>query len=256
MMDRKGHGRLGWMTGWLSWLLAMALAAGLCAVLFVRLAPTADFTEVAGYGGALLRAWGLTLALSAVALLLACVLAPLWCVARSAKAGGWRWLAGAGIAIMRGTPLLVLLLFGFYVVADAFGAESRLVVGMVILAVYTSAYLGEMLRGGLESIGAAQWEAARAVGFDDRQGFRHIILPQALRRVLPGLAGMGLNLVKDSSLLSVIGVMEFTKQAQVASTMTYSHFEAYLVLAAGYLLITLPLGWLAAWMEGRLAHAA
>jgi polar amino acid transport system permease protein len=174
---------------------------------------------------------------------------------RLAPLAATRWFASATIGLLRGTPFLVLLLVGFYVIADALGLENRLVVGVGMLALYHGAYLGEMLRGGIESVGRTQWEAARAVGLDRQAAFRHVILPQALRRVLPGLAGQSITLVKDSALLSVIGVMELTKQAQSASTLTFSTFEAYLPMAGGYLLLTLPLAALAARLERRFAHA-
>jgi polar amino acid transport system permease protein len=238
----------------LAWVLVTAGIGGLLALLFQRLAPRADFAGVWAHRSLFLDGWFLTLWIAAGALAAACLMAPLWCALRLSPLAALRWLALAGTALLRGTPFLVLLLLGFYVIADALGLENRLLVGGFLLALYTSAYLGEMLRGGIESVGRTQWEAARAVGFDDLQAFRHVILPQALRRVLPGLAGQGINLVKESALLSAIGVMELTKQAQIASTLTYSSFEAYLPLAAGYLLVTLPLGALAARLERSLAH--
>lgn len=162
-------------------------------------------------------------------------------------------LALSATELLRGTPLLVQLLLGFYVLADALGWDSRITVGIGLLALHSSVYLGEMLRGGIQSVAATQREAALAVGFNRRQACRFVILPQALRRVLPGMAGQSVNLVKDSSLLSVIGVMEFTKQAQTAGSLTYSSFEAYLPLAVGYLILTLPLSLWTRALERRLA---
>jgi polar amino acid transport system permease protein len=117
------------------------------------------------------------------------------------------------------------------------------------LSVFTGAYLSEILRGGLESIPQGQIDSARAVGFDGFQVFRWVVMPQALRRVLPALAGQFVSLVKDSSLLSVIGVQEFTAQARAFNSATYGGIEAFLPLAAGYLLLTLPLAGVAHAME-------
>lgn len=239
----------------LAWGLVLLVCGGLCALVFTRLAPRSDFSGVWAYRILFRDGWLLTLGVSAAALVLSCLAAPLWAALRLAPLAATRWFATATIGLLRGTPFLVLLLVGFYVIADAIGLENRLVVGIGMLALYHGAYLGEMLRGGIESVGRTQWEAARAVGFDRRLAFRHVILPQALRRVLPGLAGQSITLVKDSALLSVIGVMELTKQAQSASTLTFSTFEAYLPMAAGYLLLTLPLAALAARLERRFAHA-
>jgi polar amino acid transport system permease protein len=238
-----------------AWLLVLLVTGGLSALVFQRLAPRSDFSGVWEFRQLFVRGWFLTLGVSSAALLCACLAAPLWAAMRLAPLAATRWFAGATIGLLRGTPFLVLLLVGYYVIADALGLENRLIVGVGMLALYHGAYLGEMLRGGIESVGRTQWEAARAVGLDQRLAFRHVILPQALRRVLPGLAGQSITLVKDSALLSVIGVMELTKQAQSASTLTFSTFEAYLPMAGGYLLLTLPLAALAARLERRFAHA-
>jgi polar amino acid transport system permease protein len=155
-------------------------------------------------------------------------------------------------------PLLTLVLIGYYVVfaqsqvaglLDRFGVGSKLWTGAALLSVFTGAYLSEILRGGLESIPQGQIDSARAVGFDRYQVFRWVVMPQALRRVLPALAGQFVSLVKDSSLLSVIGVQEFTAQARAFNSATYGGIEAFLPLAAGYLLLTLPLAGVAHAME-------
>lgn len=239
----------------LAWFIVLLVCGGLCALVFQRLSPRSDFSGVWEFRVLFRDGWLLTLGVSAASLVLACLTAPLWAALRLAPLAATRWFASATIGLLRGTPFLVLLLVGFYVVADALGLENRLLVGVGMLALYHGAYLGEMLRGGIDSVGRTQWESARAVGFDRKLAFRHVILPQALRRVLPGLAGQSITLVKDSALLSVIGVMELTKQAQSASTLTFSTFEAYLPMAGGYLLLTLPLAALAARLERRFAHA-
>lgn len=239
----------------LAWLVVLLLVGGLVSLVLLRLAPRSDFSGVWEYRQLFAQGWLLTLGVSFGALFLACLAAPFWAAMRLAPLAATRWFAAATIGLLRGTPFLVLLLVGYYVIADALGLENRLFVGIGMLALYHGAYLGEMLRGGIESVGRTQWEAARAVGLDQKLAFRHVILPQALRRVLPGLAGQSITLVKDSALLSVIGVMELTKQAQSASTLTFSTFEAYLPMAGGYLLLTLPLATLAARLERRFAHA-
>ena len=122
--------------------------------------------------------------------------------------------------IVRGSPLLVILIVGYYVIAEAFSVGDRLLVGVVLLAVFSGAYLGEILRGGIDSVGKTQFEAARAVGFSTYQTYRYVIIPQAVRRVLPAVAGLFIMLVKDSSLLSVIGAEEFTKRTEIARAAT------------------------------------
>ena len=93
-----------------------------------------------------------------------------------------------------------------------------------------------------------------AIGLTRAQTYRHVILPQALRSVLPSLAGQFVSLIKDSSLLSVIGLNEFTQSARNVASYTYSNFESYLLLAAGYLLLTLPISVWTRRMEQRFRY--
>jgi polar amino acid transport system permease protein len=138
-------------------------------------------------------------------------------------------------------PLLVLILVLFYVVANALNITDRFLVGVVVLSLFAGAYIAEIIRAGIESVGASQRESARAIGLTTAQTYRYIIFPQALRQALPPLAGQFASLVKDSSLLSVIGLAEFTYTAQQVSSATYSTLESYLPLAVGYLILTLPI---------------
>ena len=106
-------------------------------------------------------------------------------------------------------------------------------------------YISEVIRAGLQSVSESQLESARAIGLTRPQTYRYVILPQALRLTLPPLVGQFVSLIKDSSLLSIIGLNEFTQAARDVNAVTYSTLECYLPLAAGYLVLTLPLSlWL------------
>jgi polar amino acid transport system permease protein len=129
--------------------------------------------------------------------------------------------------------------------------ENRLVVGVSTLAICYGAFISEIVRGGIESIGASQLESARAIGLTRIQTYRYVIFPQAIRVILPGLAGMFASLIKDSSLLSVISIGEFTWSAQQVGGLTYSLFETYIPLAVGYLVLTLPITLWTQWLERR-----
>ena len=156
--------------------------------------------------------------------------------------------------MVRGSPLLVQLLLGYYAVATALRVDSPLLVGTLLLGLFQAAYLAEIFRGAVLSVGASQWEAARAVGFDSIQTYRFVIVPQALRRVLPAVAGEMVSLVKSSSLLSVIGVAELVQQVRVMNSANYTALEGYIPLALAYLMITLPLSALAGRLERHLAY--
>jgi polar amino acid transport system permease protein len=156
--------------------------------------------------------------------------------------------------LIRGTPLLVQLLIGFYVIASAIGLENRFVVGVLVLSLFSGAYMAEIFRGGLEAIPQTQRDAARSIGLTPIQTLRFVIVPQAVRLVLPPVAGQLVSLIKDSSLLSVIAISEFTLNAQEVNSFTYSTLESYLPLAAGYLILTLPLSALSRFLEKRFRY--
>ena len=96
-------------------------------------------------------------------------------------------------------------------------------------------------RAGIDGVGRSQLESARAIGFTRAQTYRYVIFPQALRRILPPFAGEFASIIKNSSLLSVLGIEEFALAAGTVSSQTYSYFESYLPVALGYLLLTLPI---------------
>lgn len=158
------------------------------------------------------------------------------------------------VTLVRSTPLLVQLLIGYYVVANALRIEQPTIVGMLLLGLFEAAYLAEIFRGALESIGRSQQEAACAVGFDTVQMYRHVLIPQAVRRALPGTTGELVSLVKNSSLLSVLGIEEVTQITRLINSRSYTALEGFIPLALAYLAITLPLTWLAQRLERRFAY--
>ncbi len=160
-----------------------------------------------------------------------------------------RWLSKIYVEAVRGTPLLVQILVFFYVVADAFGVGNRYLVGVLTLSSFSGAYISEVIRAGIESVGQSQLESARAIGLTRGQTYRYVVFPQALRQTLPPLAGQFVSLIKDSSLLSIIGISEFTWNARDITANSYTTLEAYLPLAAGYLILTLPISLWTRWLE-------
>jgi polar amino acid transport system permease protein len=171
------------------------------------------------------------------------------------------------VEIVRGTPLLVQVLVAYYAVAPALrdllrsaGAPSALsapfddpvFVGVVTLGVFAGAYVTEIVRAAVESVDRGQTEAALSQGMTHGQVLRLVLLPQALRRMIPPLTGELVSLVKDSSLLSVIAVSELLKRSSEVQSTTYKTSEVLLPLALLYLCITFPLSRLARRLELRL----
>jgi len=122
------------------------------------------------------------------------------------------------------------------------------------LAVFEGAYITEIIRSGIQSVERQQWEAAHALGLSRGQTLRYIVLPQALRQVLPPLAGQFISLVKDSAIVSVISIQELTYQGSQLMASTYLPIEVWVTVAAMYLLLTFPCSMVVSRMEKRLAR--
>jgi polar amino acid transport system permease protein len=237
------------LAGWLPVVLAVTLVFYFS---FHQLAYNWNWASIYKYRWSLFSGWLVTIGISLVSLALSAIIGLAFALARRSHLLPLRNFAHLYVELVRGTPLLVQILIFFYVVADAFHLENRYLAGILILSVFSGAYLSEVIRAGIESVGQTQIESARAIGLTRSQTYRYVILPQAIRLTLPPLVGQFISLIKDSSLLSIIAVNEFTQAARDVNSVTYSTLECYLPLAAGYLVLTLPLSlWLRAW-EKRL----
>lgn len=199
-----------------------------------------------------LSGWGLTLVISAAALVLSTLIGIAAALARISRFLPLRYSAAFYIETVRGLPLIVLLLAGYFGVAPALHWNERVSAGVVLLSVFSGAYIAEIVRAGIESIGRSQWDSARAVGLTASQTYWHVVAPQVLRQALPPLAGQFASIIKDSSLLCVIGIGELTLAAQQVASATYSTLSCYLVLGVCYLALTLPLSLWTKSLEKRL----
>jgi polar amino acid transport system permease protein len=231
----------------------LLVAGGLTAAL-LSLGYHWNWAGVWAYRAKFVQGWCLTVALAAGSLVLSLVIGVGLALLRRSP---WRLLRDAAmvfVELVRGTPLLVQILVLYYGLFESVHFENRYLAGVVILSLFAGAYVSEIVRAGIESVAASQWESARAIGLTPAQIYRFVIAPQAARASLPPLTGQFVSLIKDSSLLSVIAVGEFTQQAQEVHSFTYGSFESYLPLAAGYLLLTLPLSLVSRGLEKRLRY--
>ncbi len=193
-----------------------------------------------------------TVSISACAIVLGLCLGLAGGLARISQNLLARQAAKLYVELFRGTPLLVQLYIFYFCIAAAINYDNPVVIGTVALAAFSGAYITEMVRAGVESIGRGQMEAALSTGLTRWQALRHVIFPQAFRRILPPVTGQFVSLIKDSSLLSVISVRELTKASEVVNATTYRTFEAYLPLALIYLLLTFPLSQLTQKLERKI----
>jgi polar amino acid transport system permease protein len=202
-----------------------------------------------GWPQVFLRALGTTVLVSLGALLVSIVLGFAGGLARLSRRPWLSQLAVLYVEVVRGTPLLVQLFVAVYCVGYALGLDDPMLVGTLTLGVFAGAYVTEIVRSAIESVDPGQVEAALSQGMSPRQALRHVLLPQALRRMLPPMTGELVSLVKDSSLLGVVGVLEISKRAREAMADTHRTFEIFLPLAVLYLAITFPLSRLARRLE-------
>ena len=210
-----------------------------------------DWPSIFRYRQKFIRGWLTTILISAAALGLSTGIGLFFALAQRARFLPLRYFSKIYVEVVRGTPLLVQILIFFYVVADAFGLQNRYVVGIATLSFFSGAYISEVIRAGIESVGQSQLESARAIGLTHAQTYRYVIFPQALRQILPPLAGQFVSLIKDSSLLSIIAINEFTLNAREVNSNTFSTLESYLPLALGYLVLTLPISFWTRHLEKR-----
>ncbi|PKI81070.1 amino acid ABC transporter permease [Malaciobacter halophilus] len=183
----------------------------------------------------------MTIIISIFALILSFIIGLFFAYAQNSKLIFLRFIARFYIEIIRGTPLLVQILIFFYVFANNLGFENRYIVGVFILAIFSGAYVCEIIRAAIESIEVEQYETSISLGMSNYEMYRYIIFPQAFKRMLPALTGQFATIIKDSSLLSIISISEFTMNAQEVNAYTYSTLESYIPLALGYLLLTYPI---------------
>lgn len=244
------------MPRWLASVIVILGFAALAAWAISRVNYTWNWQGVWEHRRMFVQGWLVTVALSVASLVVSTLVGIVAAVMLRSRYSLVEATARIYVELIRGTPLLVQLLIGFYVVATAVGLHNRYVAGVLLLSVFTGAYMAEIFRGGLDAIPRGQIDSARAIGLTSWQALRLVVLPQAVRLVLPSVTGQLVSLIKDSSLLSVIAISEFTLNAQEVNAFTYSTLESYVPLAVGYLVITLPLSAFARWLEFRLRFEA
>ncbi|MEH6451520.1 MAG: amino acid ABC transporter permease, partial [Psychromonas sp.] len=161
-------------------------------------------------------------------------------------------LAITYIELIRGTPLLVQIFIVYFFFGTVLEID-RFTAGVIALSVFTAAYVAEIIRAGIQAIPKGQMEASRSLGMSYVQAMVQVILPQAFKRTLPPLAGQFINLIKDSSLVSVISITDLTKAGREVVSGSFAPFEVWFTVAALYLILTSSLSWAIQRLEVRLS---
>ncbi len=190
--------------------------------------------------GPLLLGLALTLKIAGLSLGLAFAIGLATALLRLGESLVGRGLARVYLELVRNTPLLIQIFFMYFVLAPLFDL-SAFASAVLSLSLFEGAYASETFRAGILAVGRGQWEAAHSLGLSRLDTYLHVILPQAVRRVLPPLAGQGVSLIKDSALVCTIAIWELTMQGQAIVAETFLTFEVWFTVAAIYLIFTLGL---------------
>lgn len=250
------------------WLLVVA---ALGAAAYAAVLADADYRQVLS---TLQRGIGITVFVTLVSFAAASALGLLLALGSLSQRLVLRQMARAYIEIIRGVPILVLLLYVAFVIGPALVVAWNWVTGLIgldpirtrdfpllwrailALSIAYSAFIAEVFRAGLQSVDKGQIEAAEALGLSRWNRFRHIVFPQAFRMILPPLGNDFVAMVKDSSLVSVVGVLDITQLGKVTAAGNFRYFETYNVVALIYLTMTITLSILLRRLEQRLRQGA
>jgi polar amino acid transport system permease protein len=213
--------------------------------------------------GILLQGLWLTIKVSLIAIFFGIIIGLVTGLCRIAENPCLKWIAITYIELIRGSPLLVQIFLWYFVfgtlinkllLLQGLPEIPSLWFGVASLAIFAGAYVAEIVRAGIQSIHRGQMEAAKSLGMTPFQSMRHIVLPQAFRRILPPLAGQFISLIKDSSLLGIIAIRELTKATREVVTTSLQPYELWFICALLYLMMTFSLSALTQYMERRLVQ--
>jgi polar amino acid transport system permease protein len=193
-----------------------------------------------------------TLALTAVAFVGGGLLGFVVALSRVSGFGPLRWVVSGYVVLIQGTPLLVLMFLMYFGIAMAGFELSPLKAAGLALTLYASAFLGEIWRGCIESVPRTQWEAAECLPLTRTQRMRLVILPQAFRIATPPTVGFMVQIVKNSSLASVVGFVELTRAGQLVNNSIFDPLPVFLSVALLYFAMCYPLSLLSRRFEARL----
>lgn len=212
-----------------------------------------DSGFISKYGSFFLKGINITILISLIGVALGSILGAFVALMKLSKIKIISWIASIYIEILRGTPMLVQVFIVFFGITAALGLDiSALVCGTIALVINSSAYIAEIIRAGITAVDKGQMEAARSLGLNYRQTMKSVIMPQAIKNILPALGNEFVTLIKESSIVSTIGVGEIMFNAQVVQGISFDPFTPLLVAAALYFVLTFVLTRIMNMIEGRL----
>ncbi|HDC9039353.1 TPA: ABC transporter permease subunit [Staphylococcus aureus] len=212
-----------------------------------------DSGFISKYGSFFLKGIKITILISLIGVALGSILGAFVALMKLSKIKIISWIASIYIEILRGTPMLVQVFIVFFGITAALGLDiSALVCGTIALVINSSAYIAEIIRAGINAVDKGQMEAARSLGLNYRQTMKSVIMPQGIKNILPALGNEFVTLIKESSIVSTIGVGEIMFNAQVVQGISFDPFTPLIVAAALYFVLTFVLTRIMNMIEGRL----
>lgn len=205
------------------------------------------------YGSTFLEGFKITIYSSVLALLFSLIIGTLMAIFQLSTNKVISGLAKAYVEFFRNIPLLIIVMF-FYVVLPIYWISfDGFQAGTIGLTIYTSAFIAETVRSGIQTVPKGQIEAGLSAGLTYAQTMRFIILPQAFKIVVPPLGNQFINLVKNSSILAIVAGLDLMYQGDLIASETFNTFDTYIIVGLFYLVITLPLSYLMTYLEKKWA---
>ncbi|MDK2794165.1 MAG: arginine/lysine/histidine transport system permease protein [Caldanaerobacter sp.] len=213
---------------------------------------TVDFLSMVKYTPLFISGLVMTLKLTFLAVTIGVLMGLFIALMKMSSIKPIKLVASSYIEVIRGTPLLVQLLL-IYNGLMQFGMNiPAFTAGVSALAINSSAYVAEIIRAGIQAVDPGQNEAARSLGMTHAMAMRYVIIPQAIKNILPALGNEFIVMLKESAIVSVIGFADLTRQADIIQSVTYRYFEPYIIIAAIYFIMTLTFSKLLSLFERRL----
>ena len=200
----------------------------------------------------LLKGLQITVYIFVIAILLGFLIGLIMALLRLSPFKIFNWIAKVYVDAIRGTPFIVQLFFIYFGINSLhFVSLNNMTAGIITVAINAGAYFAEIIRAGIQSIDKGQTEAARSIGLTGSQTMRYVILPQAFRRMLPTITNQSIISLKDTSLLSVIGIADLTQQGQIQASATFEAFKIWLAVGVIYFIVIYLLSLLANFVERK-----
>ncbi|MBN7757978.1 amino acid ABC transporter permease [Nitratireductor aquimarinus] len=212
-------------------------------------------SRAADYLPVLMEGVWVTIAVTVLSLLVSTVLGLFWAILGWTKVRAFQMISRTFITVIRGIPIIVQLFYIYFVMPDIGINLTAFQAGVIGMGIAYSAYQAENFRAGIEAIDRGQIEAAQSIGMSDNLIMRRVILPQAFRIALPPYGNTMIMMLKDSSLVSTITVAELTRQGQLIASSTFDNMTVFTLVALMYLVMALPLTYLARQLEKRYKNA-